>query len=168
MSGLIGIALAARYGERIDRLVLAHTAARIGTPEVWRSRARQAREQGTCSLADATLARWFSSAFTAREPLVHAAIRDAFVHMDGDGYASNCEAIGSTDLRVEAQAIRAPTLVITGRTDSSVAPDDSRALAQSIAGARFVELDAQHLSNVEKAEDFTRTVLDFLSAPAAS
>jgi 3-oxoadipate enol-lactonase len=168
MSGLIGIALAARYGERIDSLVLAHTAARIGTQEVWRSRAQQAREQGTRSLADATLQRWFGSAFTAREPLVHAAIRDAFVHMDGEGYANNCEAIGATDLRAEAQAIRARTLVITGRADPSVAPDDSRALAQSIQGARFVELDAQHLSNIERAEEFTRTVLEFLSGPTAS
>ncbi|WP_116137851.1 3-oxoadipate enol-lactonase [Trinickia diaoshuihuensis] len=165
MGGLIGVALAARHGARIDRVVLAHTAARLGTEQVWRSRAQQAREQGTRSLADATLQRWFSSAFAAREPLVHAAIRDAFAHMDSEGYASNCEAIGATDLRAETSAIHAPALVITGRADPSVPPGDSRALAQAIEGVRFVELDAQHLSNIERADEFTRTVLDFLSTP---
>lgn len=165
MSGLIGIALAARHGERVERLVLAHTAARIGTAELWRTRARQAREQGVRSLADATLQRWLSSEFTAREPLVHAAIRDAFVHADSEGYASNCEAIGTADLRAELRAIRAPTLVMTSRTDPSVSPSDSRALADGVAQSRFVELDdAQHLSNIEQAGRFTQTVLDFLTA----
>jgi 3-oxoadipate enol-lactonase len=165
MSGLIGIALAARHGDRIDRLVLAHTAARIGTPDAWQARSHQVREQGVCTLADATLQRWFSSAFAAREPLVYAAIRDAFVHADNEGYASNCEAIGATDLRAELGAIHAPTLVMTGVADPSVAPSESRALADEIALARLVELDAQHLSNIERAEEFTRTVLAFLSAP---
>ncbi len=164
MSGLTGIALAARHGDRIDRLVLAHTAARLGTPDLWQARARQVREQGAHTLADATLQRWFSSAFAAREPLVHAAVRDAFVHVDNEGYASNCEAIGAADLRAELGAIRAPTLVMTGRGDPSVAPSDSRALAEGIASARFVELDAQHLSNIERADEFTQTVLGFLTA----
>ena len=168
MSGLIGIALAARHGDRIDRLVLAHTAARIGTPELWLARARQVREQGAQTLADATLQRWFSQAFASREPLVYAAAYDAFVHVDNEGYASNCEAIGRADLRGELAAIHAPTLVMTGRADQSVAPSDSRALAEGIAHARLVELDAQHLSNIERAEQFTQTVLSFLteSAPA--
>ena len=168
MGGLIGIALGVRHAERIDRLVLAHTAAKIGTSEVWQARAQQARLQGACALADATLQRWFSPAFAAREPIVHAAIRDAFVHADSEGYASNCEAIGAADLRAELGAIRAPTLVMTGRADPSVPPDDSRALAAAVSGARFVELDAQHLSNIERAEEFTQTVLDFLTGATAA
>lgn len=167
MGGLLGVALGARHGDRIDRLVLAHTAARIGTVDVWQQRAQQAREQGARSLADATLERWFSRGFAAREPIVVAAIRDAFAHMDSEGYAGNCEAIGLADLRGEAGRIHAPTLVVTGSGDPSVAPELSRALADSIAGARFVQLEAQHLSNIERADEFTRTVLDFLTASSA-
>lgn len=91
-----------------------------------------------------------------------AAIRDAFAHMDSEGYACNCEAIGAADLSAELGAIHAPTLVITGSGDPSVAPELTRGLAERIAGARFVQLNAQHLSNVEQADEFTRTVLDFL------
>lgn len=167
MGGLIGVAMGARHGDRIERLVLAHTAAKIGTRDVWQTRAHQSREQGARSLADATLARWFSSAFAAREPIAVAAIRDAFAHMDSEGYASNCEAIGAADLRAELGRIHAPTLVITGRGDPSVAPELSLALADGIAGARFVELDAQHLSNIEQADEFTQAVLGFLTEPSA-
>lgn len=167
MGGLIGVALAARHADRFDRFVLAHTAARLGAPEIWQARARQAREQGARSLADATLKRWFTDAFAEREPLLVAMIRDAFAHMDDEGYASNCEAIGAADLRAEAGAIHAPTLVMTGRGDPSVAPELTRALAEAIAGARFVELDAQHLSNIERADEFTQTVLGFLTGPIA-
>jgi len=163
MGGLIGVALGARHGERVERLVLAHTAARIGTPELWRTRARQAREEGARSLADATLERWFSRGFAAREPVVLAMIRDAFAHTDDEGYAGNCEAIGVADLSAELGRIHAPTLVMTGRGDPSVAPELSRTLADGIAGAHFVELDAQHFSNIERSDEFTQTVLGFLT-----
>lgn len=99
---------------------------------------------------------------------MHASIRDAFVHADNEGYASNCEAIGAADLRAELGAIHALTLVMTGRADPSVPPGDSRALADGVSGARFVERDAQHLSNIERAEEFTQAVLDFLTTPAAA
>ena len=45
-----------------------------------------------------------------------------------------------------------------------LAPDQVPAeAAQAIPGARYVELDASHISNIEKAEAFTKTVLDFLT-----
>lgn len=165
MGGLTGIALAARHGERIDRLVLAHTAARIGSSDVWVARARQAREETPRALAQATLQRWLSPAFIAREPILHAAFRDVFAHTDSEGYAANCEAIDAADLRAELARIAAPTLVLAGTHDASTPDEQGRMLAGNIAGARYVELDAQHLSNVEQADAFTRAVLDFLRAP---
>jgi 3-oxoadipate enol-lactonase len=60
--------------------------------------------------------------------------------------------------------IRSPALVITGSGDPSVAPELTRELAGAIPGARLAEFDAQHLSNIERADEFTQTVLDFLAA----
>jgi 3-oxoadipate enol-lactonase len=34
-----------------------------------------------------------------------------------------------------------------------------------VPGARYVELDASHISNLELADTFTKTVLDFLAEP---
>jgi 3-oxoadipate enol-lactonase len=162
MGGLTGIALAARHGERIDRVVLANTAARIGSPEVWVPRAAKARTEGMIALSEAVLPRWFTAEFIAREPLVLGFIRDVFVHTDKEGYAANCEAIDAADLRAEAPGITAPALVISGTHDVAATPAQGRELAASIPGARYVELDASHISSVEQADAFTNTVLDFL------
>ena len=90
-------------------------------------------------------------------------IRDVFTHTDKEGYASNCDAIDAADLRPEAPGIKVPALVISGTHDLAATPAQGRELAQAIAGARYVELDASHISNIEKADAFTKTVIDFLT-----
>jgi 3-oxoadipate enol-lactonase len=116
------------------------------------------------ALAEAAIERWFSAAFIMREPLVCAAIRDTVRHTDPEGYAANCAAVAGADLTNEISRIVAPTLIITGMRDASITPDEGRALAAAIGSARHVGLDALHLPNVEQADAFTRTVLEFLSA----
>ncbi|ABE35307.1 3-oxoadipate enol-lactonase [Paraburkholderia xenovorans LB400] len=163
MGGLTGVALAARHADRIERVALCNTAARIGSPEVWVPRAVKARTEGMHALADAVLPRWFTADYMEREPVVLAMIRDVFVHTDKEGYASNCEAIDAADLRPEAPGIKVPALVISGTHDLAATPAQGRELAQAIAGARYVELDASHISNIERADAFTKTVVDFLT-----
>jgi 3-oxoadipate enol-lactonase len=163
MGGLTGVGLAARHGNRFERVVLCNTAARIGSPEVWVPRAAKARSEGMLALAGAVLPRWFTADYIEREPVVLAMIRDVFVHTDKEGYASNCDAIDAADLRPEAPGIKLPALVISGTHDLAATPAQGRELAQSIAGARYVELDASHISNIEKADAFTKTVIDFLT-----
>ena len=55
--------------------------------------------------------------------------------------------------------------MIAGSRDLSTPPDDGRYLADRIPGARYVELPAPHLSNVEAAPAFTQALLQFLTAP---
>lgn len=162
MGGLTGIGLGARYPARFERLVLCNTAAKIGSPQVWEPRAALVREKGMAALAPAVPARWFTPAFIEREPLVIAQMLDTISHTDAEGYASNCEAINATDLRDEVASIGAPTLVISGTHDLAATPAQGRELAESIAGARYVELDVSHISNVEAAQTFTDVVRDFL------
>ena len=164
MGGLTGVALGARHGDRIDRLVLSNTAAKIGSSEVWRPRAARCRAEGLAVMADAILARWFTPAFIEREPLWMAQMRDVLVHTDAEGYAAHCEAIDAADLRKEMASIQAPTLVIAGAQDPAALPAQGRELAAAVRNGRYVELDASHLSNLECADLFTRTVLDFLQA----
>jgi pimeloyl-ACP methyl ester carboxylesterase len=54
--------------------------------------------------------------------------------------------------------------VIAGRHDPATPPADGRALAEAIAGARYLELEAAHLSNIEAAPQFTAELLAFLTA----
>lgn len=162
MGGLTGVGVGARYAARFDRLVLCNTAAKIGSPEVWEPRAAIVREKGMAALAPAVPARWFTPAFIEREPLVIAQMLDTLSHTNNEGYASNCDAINTTDLRGEAASIKAPTLVISGSHDPAATPAQGRELAESIKGARYVELDVSHISNIEAAPTFTNVVRDFL------
>ncbi|MGS1061377.1 3-oxoadipate enol-lactonase [Burkholderia glumae] len=164
MGGLTGAALAARYPQRIGRAVLANTGAKIGTPEVWEPRAAKARDEGMHALVDAVLPRWFKPAFFTAEPRLVDVIRDVFVHHDRHGYAANCEALNAADLREDVKGIALPVLVVTGAHDMSTPPELGRALAAAIPGARHVEFDAAHISNIECADGFNRALLDFLTA----
>ncbi len=68
LGGAVGMWLAANEPARIDRLVLACTSARFGSPEAWRERAALVRAEGTAAVADAALDRWFTPRFEARAP----------------------------------------------------------------------------------------------------
>ncbi len=162
MGGLTGIALAARHPERFERVVLANTAALIGSDAVWTPRAAKARE-GMAALVDPVITRWFTAPFMEASPLVIASVRDVLRHTSGEGYASNCEAIRDADLRDEAAGVALSVLVIAGTHDMSTPAAQGRELAASIGQSRYIELDAAHLSNIEQSDAFTRAVLDFLA-----
>ena len=63
------------------------------TPEPWRDRAAAVRALGTVSIAEAVVARWFTPAFAAREPVVVRADAAMSRPPHDEGYAGCCEAI---------------------------------------------------------------------------
>jgi 3-oxoadipate enol-lactonase len=157
LGGMVGMWLASRAPERIERLVLACTSARFAPPERWRERAATVRAHGLEAIADAALERWFTPAFEDR-----ARYREMFVSNDPEGYARCCEAIAVADLRDDVGAIRAPTLVIAGDQDPSVPREDTQLLAEGIPDARVVTLPAAHLASVERPTEFADAVLEHL------
>jgi 3-oxoadipate enol-lactonase len=162
IGGMIGLWLGAHASDRVGKLVLANTAARIGTPEAWDARIEAVRDRGLEAIADAVLRRWFTAAFSARRHDVVAAVRRTLLATPPDGYVAGCAAVRDADLRDAARAVVAPVLVIAGTHDAATPPAAGRWLAETIRGARSVELEAAHLSNVEAADRFTATALDFL------
>ena len=63
------------------------------------------------------------------------------------------------DLQYALGRIRVPTLVIVGSDDMSTPASDGRYIADHIQNARYVELPAAHLSNVQAASSFTQALL---------
>jgi 3-oxoadipate enol-lactonase len=163
IGGLVGMWLGAHAPESIDKLVLANTAARIGTRERWDARIRDVLRNGTRHLAPDLIARWFTPAFRERAPEVVAAAARMLQQTSAEGYAGCAAAIRDADLGPSLAAIRAPTLVIAGREDPATTPDEGRALARAIAGARFCELPASHLSNLEAPEAFSAELVRLLA-----
>jgi len=167
MGGMIGMWLGVYAPERIHRLALCNTAAKIGMPEIWNARLELVRTQGMSAVAETQAQRWFTPAFIASSPNVVAATRQLIANTPADGYAANCGAIRDMDQRETIARIRARTLVIAGRHDPVIPAADIRYLADTIPGARFVELEASHLSSVEAPVEFTSALLNFLNEPEA-
>lgn len=65
---------------------------------------------------------------------------------------------------IDTRAI--PTLVVTGEKDSIVAPETQRRMAQRIIGARHVVIpNANHAVTAERPEEFNQIMVDFLTGP---
>ena len=167
MGGQVGIWLGANAPQRFARLVLCDTAAHIGNPEIWNARIAAIRAGGMPAIVSGTIERWFTPRFIAHSPEVVAPVRRMILDTPPQGYIACCEAIRDADFTEEASRVNAPTLVISGTHDPATPPAQGRLLASMIRGARYLEFDAAHLSNIEAAPEFTAAVRDFLSAAAA-
>jgi 3-oxoadipate enol-lactonase len=163
MGGVTGQWLGIHAPQRIDKLVLTNTAARIGTPEAWLARAGQVRTTGMDGVADGAAARWFTDAFIARAPDTVAQLVAALRKQDPQGYAACCEALAGADLRAEVAAIAVPTLLVAGEHDPVTTLTDATWLRDRIAGARLVTVPASHISNIEAAPAFTQALHAFLA-----
>jgi 3-oxoadipate enol-lactonase len=163
MGGQIGMWLGVDAAPRLHKLVLCNTTPKIGTPETWNIRIEAIRKNGMKAVAPGIIERWLTPEFRQRSPQGAAAMLHMLEHSPIDGYLACCAAVRDFDARKQLANIRTPTLAIGGTHDPATPAEDVRALAQSIPGARYVELPTSHLSNVEAPEQFTKTVVEFLT-----
>jgi 3-oxoadipate enol-lactonase len=162
LGGLTAQWLALHAPARVNYLVLANTAARIGSRARWEDRIRQVRNGGMASIVDGVLRLWLTSDFRRRDPSATTACRAMLAGCPADGYLGCCAALRDADLRDRIGSVRAPVLVIVGRHDMAAPPADGEWLRDAIPEARLIELDAAHLSNVEQPGAFASAVLAFL------
>jgi 3-oxoadipate enol-lactonase len=163
LGGMTGMWLGINAPERLQKLILCNTAARIGTAETWNGRIEAVRKSGMKSVAPAIVERWFTPAFRAAAPETIAQTQRMIETSRPEGYAACCAAIRDMDQREAISSINVPTLVIAGAQDPATPPADGQFLAGKIRGARYVELPTAHLSNVEAAAQFSSEVLRFLA-----
>ena len=165
MGGLIGQWLGINAGERLQRLVVCNTAAKIGTPEVWNPRIETVLRDGAdamVALRDASIARWFTPDFAAANPHQAKLITDMLAATSPQGYAANCAAVRDADLRANLGSIQVPTLVIAGSEDAVTPPAGGHFIQQQVKAAEYAEFYAAHLSNVQAGAAFSDRVIKFL------
>ncbi len=163
LGGMVGMWLASNRPELIHKLVLSNTSALMGPRENWDTRIAAVRQNGMQAVVKGTLERWFTEGFRAKSPLIVSRIEQNFLKVAVDGYAGCCAAIRDMDQTEAITGIQLETLVIAGKFDPSTPPAMGKAIADSIAGAEYVELPAAHLSNIEAAAGFNDIVLKFLA-----
>jgi 3-oxoadipate enol-lactonase len=148
IGGFVGMWLGANAPERVERLLLACTGAKIGDRDEYYARAAHVREEGTEPLVAGARERWFTPAF--RDDPRAEAILDDLRGISRAGYAACAEAVGDWDFRDEVTRIAVPTLVVYGREDPVTSPD----VRAQLAHLPSVEIAGAHLANVESPDQF--------------
>lgn len=165
MGGLTGLWLGVHAPGRLLSLTVCNSAAKLGTAEVYQTRAVQVREKGRAAMADlaaSSPARWFSEAFCAAHPAVVQRAQGWIAGIAPEGYAGCCEALARADLRADIARIPVPTLIVAGSADPVTTVADGRFMQAAIPGARLAEVPASHLSNLEAPEAFNEALAQFL------
>jgi 3-oxoadipate enol-lactonase len=165
MGSIVGLWLLIHARERIGRAVLANTAAQIPGPDLWNSRIQSARQTGMDGVAAAAAERWFTKAFRDTNPEKVKRVLEMVRTTPLNGYLAACAAGRDMDQREAIRSIGNKVLVIAGRHDLSTPPGMGALVANSIEGAKFITLEASHISNIEDEANFTKAAVAFLTAP---
>lgn len=167
MGGFTGLWLGLNAGARMRSIAVCNSAAKIGTPEAWNTRAAMVREKGRAAmqeLADSSPSRWFTAAFTEAQPAVVQRAQSWIANVDPQGYAGCCDALAGADVRDQIARISVPTLIVAGSADPVTTVADGEFMQQRIPGARLVAVPASHLSNLEAPAAFDEALAQFLRA----
>ncbi|MGE3143115.1 MAG: alpha/beta fold hydrolase [Hyphomonadaceae bacterium] len=162
--GMLAQLLALDHPDLVAGLALSGTAA--GTPAAARAmlvdRGARALEVGMAALCEETLDRWFAPAYRTA-PIAERA-RAALLAVKPRNWAETWRAMSEFDAAPRLKEIRAPALVLVGDHDVSAVPAMARALADSITGARYLELaGCGHMAPIENPDLFAASIGRFFA-----
>ena len=165
MGGMIGQEMALSHPDRIDRLILADTAAIMpaDVQPVWKERIDAVSRKGMAAVVESTLQRWFTPDYLNRKSPEVDQIRQQILETPVTGYIGCSEAIRQLNYLDRLVAIQTPTLIMVGADDLGTPVAASEAMQARIAGSKLVVIpSAAHLSNIEQAEVFNAHLMAFL------
>jgi 3-oxoadipate enol-lactonase len=171
---MIGLTLAARHPQMVDRLILSCFLARYdqAAREMRATWKRAARDSGMEAVADLTSVAGFARGFydRAEAQAQLAAMRVAFSKNTPQAFIAGTETIERTDLSAYAPMIKTPTLLLAGQEDNMTPfkPSPSGVgfsqIEKMMPNAELVVLpDCGHYLVIEQPELATRAIIDFMS-----
>lgn len=164
LGGMVGVRLAAREPDRVDRLVLMCTSALMAPAQPWADRAAVVRAEGTGAVAATVVSRWLTPQRQATHPEEVEELVAMVAATSAEGYASSCTAIERMDLRADLPTIAANTLVLSAAEDPSIPPVHQQAIAATIPGARLHTIrHAAHLVSFERADVVNPLLVEHLA-----
>ena len=168
IGGMIGQGFGIEHAAKVKSLMLCDTLP--GTlPDAkaaWAPRIEAVTKANSLApIADATMERWFTSAYKPRSPQRWRQIRDTVAETTPVGFLGCAAAILDFDWVSKLPTIKVPTLIVCGSDDPGTPPAQNQRIAGLIPGARYQEIaDARHFPNVERAEIFNEILLGWLKA----
>lgn len=162
--GTVALAFAFAHPERIARLIVSDAAA--GFPpegkQAFATMAEKVAAGGLASVAEIAAKRVYSPAYLAAHPGAIDERKKVLVSIEPKAFQAACKILQETDLTPELHRMTVPTLVICGSEDQATPPALTRAVAEKIKGARYVELPGcGHCPPLEQPDAFVAAIKDF-------
>jgi pimeloyl-ACP methyl ester carboxylesterase len=171
MGGMIAQEVAIRYPERVAKLILTSTYARV---DAWSKRVLELRRAVITNLGFQTGFQ-FSSLFVFspqafRERRDFIAQREAEqAQVDGPSFLAQLDFLLAHDTESHLKAIRARTLVICGELDMLTSALQNQELAAGIADATLeIVRGASHGMVWDRTDEYADRILSFLRQPVAA
>jgi 3-oxoadipate enol-lactonase len=165
IGGMIGQCLALNYAHRLQSLALCDTASKIPdeAQPLFRERMDRARTGGMEAMVQETLERWFTQPYLEQNPPEIELIGHQIATTSLAGYLGCSEAILALNYVDRLTEIKLPTHIIVGEDDPATTVELSKTIHEHIPHAKLEILpSAAHLSNIEQAEAFNTTLMEFL------
>jgi 3-oxoadipate enol-lactonase len=163
LGGMVGMWLGASAPQLLTRAVLANTSSYFGQPDLWNQRLALIENEGMQAAAEGIVQRWLTNDFMQNDPATTAKMLALVAGVAPTGYLAAAVAVRDMDLRDVLATISVPVLVIAGALDPATPPVMAEAIVEKIPNARLAILDAAHLSNIEKADEFNSLIMSFLA-----
>lgn len=165
MGGMTALGLALDHADRIASITACNCVAGYGPDgvKVWEDRIAAVSETGLEPILDATLERWFTAPTRTARPDDMAAVRAMIAATPVQGYLGCCGALKQLAYTERLAEITVPTLFIAGTHDIGAPASAMREMHSRVAGSRYVELDAAHVSNIERPAEFNAALDEFLA-----
>lgn len=167
LGGMVGQWLGANSPHRFRKLIFSNTSCYYPDKSSWEDRINAVRAHGTSAVVNAVPARWFTPAFFEHEPGTVKSLQEVLRNTAADGYIGCCESIKMMDHRQIIGNITAPVLVIAGEHDIATPLPHSEYIRDHIPNSQLVMLKAAHISNLERAAEFSEQVIKFLQPVGA-
>jgi 3-oxoadipate enol-lactonase len=166
LGGMVGQSLAARHPALLRGLAVLNSAAHYADRSTWDARILAVCERGMQAVADGSIERWLTPAFrqTPKGQAMAGQLREVLLRTHPLAYTRTCEAIAGMDLRPGNRRIDIPTLIVAGRQDMATPGAMSQAMANDIASARVVEVEAAHISAAEIPGELAILLDDWIRA----
>jgi 3-oxoadipate enol-lactonase len=168
MGGYAAFAFARRHPKRLAGLVLQDTRAGADTPEGRANRAALAAkvlEEGAAAAVEAFLPKLLGETSHRERAALVATLRERILATSPRAIANGLYGLAARpDSRATLPGIAVPTLVLVGAEDVLTPPDEAKAMASALPGARLeVVPRAGHLANLENPDAVNAALRAFLS-----
>lgn len=163
IGGLIAMSMTLRYPERVRKLVLSNTGARIGSVESWNERIAAVSGNGLPSMSSKIVTRWLSETYRKNNPGMVLAMTTMLDRTSDLGYIGACGALRDADLRQQVKDLDHPVRFIGGSEDPGTPTDFINEQASLLGTTNVVIIPGVgHLPCIEAPAEMAAAIREFL------